>query len=1078
MPPRTRNPLPEPAPDLPEEARRPSRSRPAKPAPPVVVDVTAVLVAHDGAAWLPEALSTLAASTRRPSRVVCVDTGSTDGSAALMAAAYGEVLHLPRDTGYGAAVAAALGSAPMTGWVWLLHDDVAVEPTTLQALLEHAATSPSAVLLGPKARDWNDPRVLVEVGLTTDAAGHRETGLERREYDQGQHDAVRDVLAVGTAGALVRRDVWDAVGGLDPELPVFRDDLDLGWKVNAAGHRVVVVPQARVRHARAATTGHRETDAAPGRATGTDREHALYVLLAHASALRLLGLLPRLVLGTVFRSLGLLLTRQVADAGDEWRALLATVGRPGRIRRARRDRAALRTVPHSALTSLFASRTVRLRARLGALGDWMSGGGAPGANPLGALGDPGPEGPDDLDVLDARSSGALRRLLLRPGTLLVAGLSVVTLVAERSVLPFTSGSLHGGALLGTPAGTRDLWSAYLAAWHDVSVGTSRSAPPGVAALAALSTLTFGKPWLAVDLLLLLSVPLAGLTAYLAASRLVRHLYLRLWAAATWALLPVATGAVAAGRLDAAALQVALPLLVLAAGRLLTDDPRIEGWWRAWALGLALGVTCAFAPLLWPLSAVVLLVGAGVNLALTGGRRRALAAVIVAAVPGALLFPWSLQALQHPSMFVLGPQVADRGVPAWHLLLLSPGGPGLPAVALTAGLLLGGLAGTVRLAYRGLALACWGAALVGLASAVLLARVQVGGLPVWPGPALQLTALAVLTAALVAANGARSRLARSSFGWRQLLSGLVAVAAVALPVLAAAGWTARGVDGPLHRDSRVLLPAFAQAELQASPGLRVLVVAPDGSGRLRYDLTGPDGNGVQDTALSPTAAQRKALDAVVADLASPRGSDAAEALSTRAVRYVALRTGPGTDVLAAGLDAQTGLVRRTSGSVVLWQVVAPAARLSVLEPTLARQALTGVRAPTSELLRSEPPVASPAGRESARASLPAGAPGRLLVLADARDGGWHATVAGKELPRRTAWGWAQAFDLPATGGHLELHHSHGPRRLALALQLLLLLVVVVLAAPGSRRGRGLEDDLELEEDDVPRRPDRFVPVAAP
>jgi hypothetical protein len=129
------------------------------------------------------------------------------------------------------------------------------------ALREHGAASPSAALLGPKALDWSDPRLLVEVGVTTDRAGHRETGLERRERDQGQHDAPRDVLAVGTAAALVRREVWDAVGGLAPELPLYRDELDLGWRVTASGSRVVVVPQAVVRHARAATTGVRT----PGR---------------------------------------------------------------------------------------------------------------------------------------------------------------------------------------------------------------------------------------------------------------------------------------------------------------------------------------------------------------------------------------------------------------------------------------------------------------------------------------------------------------------------------------------------------------------------------------------------------------------------------------------------------------------------------------------------------------------------------------------------------------------------------------------------------------------------------------------
>ena len=1069
MPPRSKQPSPEPA----DEPRRAPRQRVSRPPTKLPADVTVVLVAHDGAEWLPEALDALDASTRVPARIVCVDTGSTDGSADQMASRYGDVLRLPRDTGYGAAVAAALEAAPSTAWLWLLHDDVAVEPTTLQHLLEHAAQSPSAALLGPKVRDWNDARFLVEVGISTDAAGHRETGLERREYDQGQRDAVTEVLAIGTAAALVRRDVWDQVRGLDPQLPVFRDDLDLGWKVNAAGHRVVVVPQARIRHARAATTGHRDTDAAPGRATRTDRRHALYVLLAHATLLRLLGLVPRLVLSTAFRSVGMLLTRQVAAAADEWRALLGVLGRPGRLRAARRVRRASRNVPTRQLRPLFVSRTVRMRARLGAVGEWLSGGGVV-SDPLGALGDPGPDS-DDFAELPSGGGGFLRRLLLRPGVLLVAALSVVTLVAERALLG--DGRLQGGALLPAPGGARDLWRAYVGAWHDVTVGTGQAAPPGTAALAALSTLAFGKPSVAVDVLLLASVPLAGLTAYLAASRLVRHLYLRLWAAATWALLPVATGTIAAGRLDTAAVQVALPLIVLAAGRLLTDDPRVEGWWRAWALGLALGITSAFAPLLWPLSAAVLLAGAAVNVLLRGGRRRALAAVLVAVVPGALLFPWSLEALRHPELFVAGPQVADADVLPWHLLLLSPGGPGLPPVLLTAGVLLAGLVGTMRLAFRSLALVCWGTAVLALAAAVLLSRLRVDGEPVWPGLALQVAALAVLAAALVAANGARTRLARASFGWRQLLSGLVALLAAVAPLGAAAFWVARGADQPLHREQSALLPAFAQAELAAAPGTRALVLAPGSRGRLSYDLVGADGVRLDGAGLRAPASQRHALDTVVADLASPRGSDAAEALSTRAVRYVALRAGAATPGLPAVLDAQPGLVRRTSGSVVLWQVVAPAARLSVLPPDTAERALAGDRAPTLAQLRTAAPTALPAGREGAKARVAAGASGRLLVLADAADPRWRATVDGRALSRRTAWGWAQGFALPAGGGVLELRYDQRGRQSELWAQGALVLATLVLSAPGARRRRGLEDDVDVVEQDGRLGPDRRVPVAA-
>src|SRR5687767_3634644 len=146
MPPRSKQVVLEPG-DPGEEPRRLPRPRPSK---RVVVDVTAVLVAHDGIAWLPEAIDALVHSTHVPAHVVCVDTGSTDGSAELLAERFGEVLRLPRDTGFGAAVAAGLAQLDKTesptAWVWLLHDDVAVEPATLQHLMAQVELSPAAAL--------------------------------------------------------------------------------------------------------------------------------------------------------------------------------------------------------------------------------------------------------------------------------------------------------------------------------------------------------------------------------------------------------------------------------------------------------------------------------------------------------------------------------------------------------------------------------------------------------------------------------------------------------------------------------------------------------------------------------------------------------------------------------------------------------------------------------------------------------------------------------------------------------------------------------------------------------------------
>ena len=1000
-------------------------------------DVTAVLVAHDGAHWLPEALAALAASTVQPAQVLLVDTGSTDGSADLLRM-HGEPLSLPADSGYGAAVQAALASAASpspTTWLWLLHDDAAPEPDALGALLAYAQDSPSAALLGPKVLDWDDPRLLVEVGLTTDTSGHRDTGLERREYDQGQRDDIRDVLAVGTAGALVRRDVWDEIGGLDPLLPVYRDDLDLGWRVNAAGHRVVVVPQARLRHARAATTGQRHLGAVSGRPGGIDRKHALFVLLAHASAPALLLAVPRLILSCLARAVGFVLTRQVLAARDELLALGALALQPARLVAARRGRARTRSVPHRAVRPLLAARTDRLRARAEAVGGWLAGGQPVAPDPMRALGDPGPEGPDELADLVPSGPGLLSRLLLRPAVLLVLTAALLALAAQRSVL--AGGSLFGGRLLPVAAGATDLWASYAASWHPVSLGSAAAAHPSVGVLAALSTLLLGKAWLAVDLLLLGSVPLAAATAYAAARHLTKSFPLRLWVAATWALLPVATGAIREGRLDLAVVQIALPLLLTGATAALRPEAR---WRQSWAVGLGLAVTAAFAPLLWPVAAAGLVVGG----LLVRSIRRLAAALVIAATPAVLLLPWALEASRSAWLDGPGRTLASGDVPGWQLLLLAPS-----ATWIAVGLVLAALGALLCRTRHDYVLAGWVLALIGLVLAAFLDRT---GHAV--GLGLQLSAAGMLVAAVVGADGLPERLAQSSFGWRQVAAVGLAVTAVATPLLAALSWVADGADNPLQRGARPVLPAFARAELAAEPGLRLLVVRPGPTG-ISYDVSTAGGPRLGDADTPSVPAQRRALDEVVTDLLTARGSDAADALATRAVRYVALVADARSGPVASALDAQPGLTRRASGEVLLWRVVAPTGRLTVVPGPTAGAALRDRRAPTVDQLRTAPPRPFPAGQEAADLRLGPGRPGRIVVLAEATDPGWRATYDGAPLPRRTAWGWAQAFELPAVRGVLRIDRDNGPRRQVLLLQGVGLVVVLVLAGPGARSRRGLE-----------------------
>jgi GT2 family glycosyltransferase len=215
--------------------------------------VTALIVSHDGERWLPTVLDAVAGQSRRPDGVLAVDTGSTDGSVDLLHKRLGNdgLTTAPAHTSFGAAVARGLAALPPPAagedaWIWLLHDDSAPAPDALEHLLAAAAGQSSVDVLGPKLREWPSLRRLLEVGVTISGTGRRETGLERGEYDQGQHDRQRDVLAVNTAGMLVRRTVLEKLG-FDERLPIFGNDLDFGWRAARAGHRTLVVPDVFAR---------------------------------------------------------------------------------------------------------------------------------------------------------------------------------------------------------------------------------------------------------------------------------------------------------------------------------------------------------------------------------------------------------------------------------------------------------------------------------------------------------------------------------------------------------------------------------------------------------------------------------------------------------------------------------------------------------------------------------------------------------------------------------------------------------------------------------------------------------------
>ena len=1028
--------------------------------------VVAVVVAHRGERWLPGLRAALAAQRRPPDRVVAADTGGPEDASATLADWLGpdRTVALGPGTGFGAAVAAALAlDAAQADWVWLLHDDCAPAPDALAALLAETHRDPTIGVAGPKVVGLGDRHLLLEVGVTIARSGRRETGLERREQDQGQHDGVRTVLAVGSAGMLVRRDVWDELGGFDPRLPLLRDDVDLGWRATLAGHRVVVATDAVVGHAEAVSRRRRPAHAAGGRPHRLDRQHAVYVLLANLPLLRTVPAAVRLAVAGLGRALGLLAGKRPGHATDELVALLAVLGRPDRLLAARRSRRSTRRLPARAALPLLAPRGAGLRHGMEGLSVFFGtrAGDALGGRHRAALGsaETGPTS-EDAEDLPSSGAGALRRALLRPSVLLGAGLVLLTLVAVRGLLG--SGSLMGGALLPAPESAASLWRTYLAAWHPVGLGSGTAAPPYLGALALAGNLLLGSAAHAVGLVLLAAVPAAGLTGYLALRRVTPSPPLRVWGAVTYALLPPTLGAVAAGRLGTALLAVLLPVLALVLRRALgTAGPR--AWRATWTAVLVVSLIAAFVPVGYALVAVAALVVLGGRAARrrrTAGTAGPLPWVRVLALltgPVLLLAPWFPALADRPGLLLLeagrpGPGLSVGDLDGLDVLLLHPGGPGLPPLPVALGLVLAGLAALLRPDRRGAVLAAWGVAVSCLVAGLGLSRVDLTvpavATPVapWPGPLMLVAGAALVVAAVTGGTGARSRMAAASFGWRQPLAVLVVALAGLAPVVAGLWWAGDGAGGPLQRRDPRLLPAFVVAQGTHGARPRTLVLRTAGAGPLRYALLRADGPRTGDAELVPEPDPATGLDAAVADFASGRGGDAAGRLVPYGVRFV-LMTRPADRALARVIDAVPGVDRVSGqGGAVLWSLRYRAARVRLLPPG----------APVVRADGSPPPSrVVPAGQVGASARLPAGPASRLLTLADADDGGWRATYAGKRPAATRYDGWAQAFVTPGRPGTLHLTHDQGLRPVLLWSQLGLLLLVVVLALP--QAGSPLEPD---------------------
>ena len=981
-------------------------------APPVV----AVVVAKEPGESFEEALVSLGGQDYPNQSVLVMDAGRRGGGdlsrrvAAVLPDAY--LRRMSGDDGFAVLANDVLETVKGASFLAFCHQDVALEPDAVRLMVEEALRS-NAGIVGPKVVEWDRPDRLLDVGLAVDKTGACTQLVERGELDQEQHDGVRDVFAVSSTCMLVRADLFAELGGFDPSMGDHGADVDLCWRAQLLGARVVVAPEARVRHR---LGGSEPAD------VGIDRlitRNHLRSMLKNYSWLHLVRVLPQAAVVTVFETVIAILARRWGEARELTSAWWWNLRHLGELRAMRRAVRRTRAVPDSEVRRLQVRGSVRLtfylQRRLHA---------EERAQALVAAGQ------ELVETVVGRGP-------TRAATLLLMAVVLAVVVGSRDLL---AGRIPAvGELLPFPR-VSTLLSHYVNGWRTTGMGSEWASPPAFGLLGVAGALLVGNVDLLQKVLVLGAWPAAAVGVW-HLTRPFGSTLARVVGVVAYLVVPLPYNAMARGVWGGLLVYAAGPWLVLQLLRLSRLEPFVDGDRppARWRQVLVFGMLVATVAVLVPSVAIAVLVAAAglvVGSLVVGGRAATAGAVVAAAggvgVAFVLLLPWSFQLAVPDGWSTVTGVPGGRGGHGLGALLRFHVGPMgsaplgwafLAAAALP--LLLGKgwrLAWAVRLWMA--ALACVG---------VAWAAGRGWGPLRLESPDVVLAPAAVALAAAVALGAVAFErdLRGYRFGWRQGLS----VGAGALLGVAALPLVGSVPDGRWHVPANEVARSLAWMEPEAANGaFRVLwlgdpAVLPLDGWRLRPGVaygTSRDGRpDVTDLLPGPPTAPTESIASALRMAGQGGTARLGRLLAPMAVRYVVvprqLRAGAaevgGADlppVLARALDSQLDLrVLPSDSAVAVYENISwGPGRASVATPIPTGAFSEGMGA-GADLSANQPVLP---GSGPVRFSGPLPDPSQVFV-SESVSPRWDLEVAGERAERSAAFGVANVFSPDRTGSAL-------------------------------------------------------------
>jgi N-acetylglucosaminyl-diphospho-decaprenol L-rhamnosyltransferase len=217
----------------------------------VAHDITSVVIVnYNGRRYLFDCLTALERQTlpRHRYEILLIDNGSHDGSVEFVRAHFPGVRVIALDDNLGFTGANNLGFRLSRGrYVVLLNNDTRVHPNWLKALADAADASGRIGGVSSRLLFRDEPGRVNSTGLVLYRDG-RGGDRHLRQPDGPAARVPAEVFGGCGASLLLTRELLDDLGGFDPALFMYYEDLDLAWRARLRGWRFVYAPDSIVEH--------------------------------------------------------------------------------------------------------------------------------------------------------------------------------------------------------------------------------------------------------------------------------------------------------------------------------------------------------------------------------------------------------------------------------------------------------------------------------------------------------------------------------------------------------------------------------------------------------------------------------------------------------------------------------------------------------------------------------------------------------------------------------------------------------------------------------------------------------------